>query len=237
MSPIFEDQVEDDDQNLYWFSHSYDFHAFYNYLTNLDSFISKQIDHQRAQIKKSPEIKQSDNDDENLSEPVWQILESEIILEMYESFSNLFLKSFLISLYTFLEANLAERCRTIEKKHSYSLSLRDLSGTGINQSMNYLIKVHHINYALAKSTEWEEIQNIRRLRNCIVHNGGILSENAERQLEDFIRNESTIQVQKDTKNIILSKQFCDQAIRLLEQFLHNIERAIEQANIAPDKNR
>lgn len=217
-------------KDVFWAAENNEIHIFRLYLDELDSFISQEIEKYLA-------------GSDNAKQPIWQTIEDqeffgvdiedlyhhEYYLSMYENFRNLFLKSFIMNLYTFLESSLANRCRAVERNHTYSLSVKDLSGNGLNQYMNYLIKLHRIDYSLEHSLEWVEIQNLRRLRNCIAHNGGNLTEGTDqlRQLQEYVKNEPLIKVGDDANNILLSKQFCEKAILTLERFLYSIDRAID----------
>jgi hypothetical protein len=71
------------------------------------------------------------------------------------------------------------------------------------------------------SPEWKEIQNIRRLRNCIVHNQGKCSGDKYKDLKDYIaQNSVTLSLYGD--EIVLSRKYCEQALRAVGKFIQRL---------------
>ena len=91
--------------------------------------------------------------------------------------------------------------------------------------MIYLVKVQGVPFSLGESSQWAKIQNYRRLRNCIVHNEGKLDErtSSRAQLESFIDKEPSLSLSGD--EIVLSADFCSEAIDSVESFLVQVLRA------------
>ena len=83
-----------------------------------------------------------------------------------ENVANLYYTSILISLYSFLERNMHELCKSVENE--YKIRLKDLNGKGIFQFRNYLEKVVEVDFE-PLNDYWNEITKINKLRNLIVH--------------------------------------------------------------------
>jgi hypothetical protein len=88
-----------------------------------------------------------------------------------EYFPNLQRKSSLITLFSYLEHTLDDLCLLFKASEKYSLDLKDINGKGIERSATYLKKVCGIKNSKG-TNEWAIINEIRIIRNLIVHNEG-----------------------------------------------------------------
>ena len=88
-------------------------------------------------------------------------------------FPNLQRRSALLTLTGYFEHELDKLCQQFQVEKAFSLSLSDLAGSGIARSTNYLEKVAGID-AHKTSREWNQIKNIQKVRNLIVHQDGQL---------------------------------------------------------------
>jgi hypothetical protein len=221
----------EDNRDFQWWPEEEELHLFTSYLKELDGFLSEGIRRQESAIERSKEVSWY-YDEAGIARAKIGAFgyqpQASHLLRAYESFKNLLLKSFIVSLYTTVETHLAQKCRRVQQEFGYALSWKDLAGNGIAQSTSYLTKVHGIAFSTETSPEWKQIQDIRRLRNCIVHNGGYLDENVEqyRQLQDYLRNEPTIEIDTVDNNIVLNKAYCDKAMAIVAGFFAAINSAI-----------
>ncbi len=96
-------------------------------------------------------------------------------LSNYESnFVNTHRKSLLITIFSYFETVLNQICDDVSKSIiGNNLKPKHLKGTGIIRSHLYLIKVAKFDWTHL-GNDWNYIQNVRKLRNNIVHNGGLL---------------------------------------------------------------
>lgn len=145
-------------------------------------------------------------------------------LQMLEHFSNILWKSCFVSLYTYLETSLMHRCQWQRQRIGITIDLKDMAKSGLERSMLYLEKVVRIKFSRGTSREWSDIQNYRQLRNCIVHNQGVLDENVEHRekLARYLRNKSTISLDINNE-ILLSREFCEETIETIERFLFAVD--------------
>jgi hypothetical protein len=82
---------------------------------------------------------------------------------------NLFYKSTLTALYSFFESCLRELVKTARDKRGLKIKIEDLRGNGIAVCRDYLIKVIEIDVISLEGT-WSRINDVRHVRNSIVHN-------------------------------------------------------------------
>jgi hypothetical protein len=147
-------------------------------------------------------------------------------LQSISEFENILFTSFFVTIYFFLESELTRHCRNLEKQNLEVLSLSDITGSGIQRAITYLVKVQHIEFSLGKSPEWEKIQNYNILRNCIVHNQGLLDESFEKSQREKLlkfsqRPNSKLELSDDTW-CVLNKDFCLDALDTIKIFLHSV---------------
>lgn len=118
-------------------------------------------------------------------------------LNMIDDFANLLRSSFFVSLYSFLELRLIQECQSRKSVH-ISLSLPDIRGRNdLDRIQKYFAKVLQV-YFPDDTTHWQEIQNYRVLRNCIVHNRGTLSGFGEaKRLRDYIERNPELRISRD----------------------------------------
>jgi hypothetical protein len=133
-----------------------------------------------------------------------------------EQFGDILRISFFVSLYSFLESELLRRCKSeigslpkIPKgQPPKSYVERAIIGIGCTVDKT--------------SNEWKEInESYRYLRNCLVHNAGVLSECArQKDLEEYIADTASISLSQNT--IVLSREFCVDAFATIEKFLLSV---------------
>jgi len=173
------------------------------YLQNMEGFLGSEITRLKAEIKDTIVL------DEKLVNMELQVVG--------HHFPNILRKSFVVSLYSFLEHRLIEECWS-RKGNDILLNPSDIRG--IDRARVYLTKVLRVNFP-SDSPEWEEIQSIRRLRNCIVHNHGKCDGDKFKSLRDYVaQNSDTLSLSGD--EIVLSGEFCEQALHAVGKFVQRL---------------
>ena len=119
--------------------------------------------------------------------------EEDFFAEEYEKikkFQRYFGYSVIILIFSILEHLLEEVCNIVKRFKNLSLNPGDLKGQGIERAKNYIKKVCKIPFP-SDSPEWEFIQDLLEVRNCIVHANGKINEykNPEK-LKDIINRVS-----------------------------------------------
>ncbi|MFL6214210.1 MAG: hypothetical protein ACJ74J_10015 [Blastocatellia bacterium] len=101
-------------------------------------------------------------------------------------FPNLQRRSALITLFSFFEHELDALCDLFIRTEKILVSLNDMRGTGIDRSILFLIKI--VGLPVDKNTAlWQEIKNVQKIRNLIVHNDGKLKDRSGNAVGDLIK--------------------------------------------------
>lgn len=106
-------------------------------------------------------------------------------------------RSFVISVFVFMESQITSLCNHIEDYSSQVFSHKDLAGNGIGRSIKYLEKVLGKNFpnSLYLKPRFEIAQKIR---NALVHNYGVIKDNDISQIKAFIKqNPDILELSKD----------------------------------------
>jgi len=94
-------------------------------------------------------------------------------IEVSETLPCLYWYSQFLITYSFFEKALNALCMSFQKKNGYSVSLKDMSGQGINRAKLYLSKICRIG-APFKLPEWNQIALAAEVRNAIAHGSGYI---------------------------------------------------------------
>jgi len=127
-------------------------------------------------------------------------------------------------LYSLLETNLEHICDFVKSNKSLALAPRDLAGKGIERSRIYLKKVANVEFPDSTS-EWNEIKNYNRIRNCIVHRQGILIDSEDsRKVEEYIGSKENLEVFNDghLEKIEIKQGFCEEATKVVLIFFKQL---------------
>lgn len=140
-------------------------------------------------------------------------------------FTNLLFSSFVVSLYSYLETRLVKECRQSQQDDpNIKLSFDDINGRKIiKKAETYLVKVLDTSFPFDIDPNWKEIENYNQIRNCIVHNEGIVSDK-NKELKKYIEKRDDASLEKAFGNdyLILSKNFCEKMLSDVEAFLTSL---------------
>jgi len=103
----------------------------------------------------------------------------------------------------------------MEENFKLNESVIDLPGRGIRRSKNYLEKV--VGLKISNPKEWHEVLAYNKLRNCFVHNNGFATKSDdEKFLRNYISKHNFLELDYD--EVIIGKEFCEEAIKNFETF-------------------
>ena len=88
--------------------------------------------------------------------------------------------------YFLLESSLNQICKNIQEAENYQLTVKDISGAGIQRASIYLRKVCNITIPF-ETVFWTELQDFNKVRNILVHSDG----EVEKSNQEIIRIAST----------------------------------------------
>jgi len=124
--------------------------------------------------------------------------------------------SYVVILVSSLETILESMCDDFGDRNDVRVRFNDLRGDLINRTKKYLRKVRKYDRDLP-STFWESIQDIIKVRNCIVHQAGNVSRSGkEANLRSLQGQCEGYSVEGD--QIVLENGFCEWALEAVRDF-------------------
>lgn len=197
------------------------------YIQLVETNMQAEADKMKLEFEKT--IKDVETDKNNSDEYISHIIDtlSEEFRELDYNFKGWFRNSIIIQLYSFLEVNLTKYCENHKNRYNKEYSLRDLKGQNdLDKIAKYLKNSAEID--IKQLTQWKFIDNIRKLRNCIVHAEGRIntSNNDFRSISDFSKGRFKITNENGLPEIhqvyLDNKQFIKECISEIEGFLIQI---------------
>ncbi len=135
----------------------------------------------------------------------------EELLQEYAQLPNILYTSLFLSSYALLEQKMAKLCEEYQTTNKTDIKLKDLNGKGIKKTKLYLRKVAGI--AEKDFKNWEKISIYNKIRNCILHNGGIIQDKDLKCLNNFKDKYKVLEINNDN-SMELSKKFCEQNFKI-----------------------
>ena len=148
--------------------------------------------------------------------------------KLLKVFPDLLLEALFITAYSYFEKELDDVCGSLKERCSFSLSLSDLNGKGVFRSLLYLKKIARLNI---DSKIVNRISIYNKIRNCIVHNNGVLQENDKNLLAELSKLPN-IDTNK-SKGLKLTAMFLEETIEDYIEFVALIFSEIKE--IVPSK--
>lgn len=113
------------------------------------------------------------------------------------SHGNILRQSTIISLYILLENGIDKYCKTFSKHARTKLKLSDFKGDILERFKTYTTKVAHLPFDFS-SDLWSFIVGLHEVRNCLVHNNGIIEGFGKRKvIEHFSKRQNLITIRND----------------------------------------
>lgn len=143
------------------------------------------------------------------------------IAQARDNFPQLLRSTTLVALYSLLEHQLFKVCNHLKKTEKLTLTHNDLRGEGIVQAQRF-IKIACKKPFPDGESQWQMIQHVRRIRNCLVHGGGVAPNdgrgknvrNAVKDLEGIALNEFS--------QVVLEERLLDNFMVCLKKFLQDV---------------
>lgn len=112
---------------------------------------------------------------ENIDNPY---IHSETMMKVqeYHNIEPITYQSYLLSLYSVVEAALDQYCILCNEKMNLKIELQDLKDKGITRSVTYLEKVVEIE-VVKSDNRWAKMKLINEIRNDFIHRSGYISNN------------------------------------------------------------
>ena len=111
--------------------------------------------------------------------------------QFQSSFPSMHRESMFITLYNYLEYRLNTVCEGIGREMISRVRLKHLSGRGVERAFLFIHVVPEFDLS-AISAEVDFIRKANKLRNVVVHNGGLLPEGGREVVNGFVKAESAL---------------------------------------------
>jgi hypothetical protein len=149
-----------------------------------------------------------------------------------ETFPRILRSSFFVSVYSLFENKMALICKWLKKDKQIIIGWRDLRGDTLDQFKLYCkLGGLRITY---DDQNWNEINEYRRIRNCIIHNRGLIQgANEEKKLLAYVKRKNIVDDLfvgmsiRSQPQIALTAEFCKEVIKTMWAFLSTVLQAYE----------
>lgn len=171
--------------------------------------------------------------------------DDEFHIALYEDFEKRFMtikvdhhnimkNSVFLQMYFTFEDTLFQYCKVLQAVSENKIKLKDLNGQGIEKYKNYLSKVFNLELVFS-SNDWSLITCFNQIRNVLVHNGGIISEqNSERFNKSINRSGQQIYSSKDDQ-IIINDNW--EIMKIFNSFFDRLNEAVAKSNILDNSRK
>ncbi len=172
--------------------------SFRNYIDELEGFLSSQVDELIEEYKE--EVKGMDTEE---AQHVYEYKYEDQLYFYREEFPNILRKSFIISIYSFLEQELNNICKHFNRNYEMG---------GIFQSNIFLREEAGVNFQPFRD-EWDKIEKINIIRNYCVHNGKtIINEIKNPQNKKDKKNNAVCSALKYFNLAVMDNDYIDESI-------------------------
>lgn len=130
-------------------------------------------------------------------------------------------ESIVLTIFSFLEHAMNSLCSILAQSVDSSVKLTDLKGQGVERALLYLRKVACFDLS-TMSKEIEYVRGTNQLRNHIVHNGGVISENPKSKVHHFIASNEHV-AGKAGNSLYIREGFVPELIEVLSNFFEKLE--------------
>lgn len=159
----------------------------------------------------------------------------EVIYDDYDqTFPAILRNSFLASAYSLFENKLDLTCNHLQNDQGLSSRWNDESGSKLDKFKAYCKKAR---FPLSfTSQEWIEIKKYSLVRNCIVHNNGLIKGfRGEQKLLTYADLHKIISGDSSRPQIALTTQFCKDVTKTMWQFLEQVITAYKSQKQKPKR--
>jgi hypothetical protein len=146
----------------------------------------------------------------------------------HEEFPRVLHNSIFVSACSVLEYWMRVICSGLKEKQHSPIGWNDLRG-GTTKKWKLYFQLAHLDIPVAMTGIWEEVEHYYEVRNCIVHEQGLLEEHPNNQrLINFLTSKGITLEDNDEKEITLTTKFCEEAIKIMEAFSDKMYRTYRQ---------
>lgn len=189
-----------------------------DYVTKIDNFLEADKARLLDQRERDKEEGEDSSDSHNM-------MHSLLYRLGYERHLDIFTRSAVATIYTFLEFMLNDICEKVEMITSTNIKLIDFKGNGIVRSKEYLEKVHSIDFSAIK-TEWDFLLNFNSVRNSLSHAAGSLeATKSSNKLANIIGSTNGLELVRG-KELKVTPEYLNFCLEVIETFILSLTKQV-----------
>ncbi|UOQ44058.1 hypothetical protein MUN89_19680 [Halobacillus salinarum] len=203
---------------------------FKEYAESVQAFLEQQI-----KLIEEDYDKRADGLSDKEKEELFEGMYENDFYNFNKSFPNILRESLFISCYAYLEKELMNLCKFIEKRNDFKIDLADLKHNGIIKAQVFIKKVAEVNFP-EETNSWNKILKFNIIRNHLVHEGTSTIKKGTRifyacrdlgtlTLEHRFSKEET---QEDFYHLELTQDFSLDFIRTVSEFFSELYKAFDK---------
>jgi len=141
-----------------------------------------------------------------------------------EEFPKILRSSLLVTAFSAFEHSLGVLCERLQSDKHIPIGLNILKGDILERLKNYFkLTGLAISY---NNKRWQELSDYSMVRNCIVHNNGLVKGFADEvRLRNYANKNGIIGQSPMEDEIVLTKEFCSRVIRTMIAFMKQVHDA------------
>lgn len=201
---------------------SYGLHELEEYLTTSEEFLQKaklEFEAWATEQEKKLSPKEHDEFYEFYEDEHWRYS---------ERFPRILRNSFLVLAHSLLEKQIARLCSWLRKKREIPIGWADLRGDVLDRAKLYF-KLAGLPIRFDDQT-WREINYYTKVRNCIVHENGLIKRLQDDQdFTNYITRKGIISTDMIEQEIALTEQFCEEVIKTMSTLMGKLFEAREES--------
>lgn len=146
-------------------------------------------------------------------------------------FPSLQRRSAFLTIMAVIESEVHKLCTFLQEEKKLLLKIKDLRGMGLARDLLYLEKVVGLGIH-RDSSEWEEIENIRHIRNIVAHRSGAISDSSGNLDERLMRYVKSNKFLFSGDEIGINEGFLSHVINVFQSLFQKLDESIHKADIS-----
>lgn len=187
------------------------------YFKGYYSLIEKSIQNQSDELKRKYEKDKKTVTPEDIDD--FNDYYSDLVFGLDELQGVLY-KSFIISIFSYIEYYLSYLCDSIYKNKKVMFSHKDIKGDGVTRAVTYIEKTLDIQFPQNEQLK-NDFKIIKLIRNSIIHNNAYINKDQYQTLNNFVKNNPSY-IEMSYGKLKIKKGLVKYLIEINDQFISEI---------------
>ena len=184
-----------------------------NVISKVENYFEKEIGNYKQRIK------EINNGDLDINATKVLVSECKNNIKEIVDFNELFRKSLVMSIYSYLECFLKIRCLELSNTNNSKIKPDDLKGGEIDKFVKYIDFAESVDLKNQHKNSWKKIKMIQLIRNKIVHSNGLIDLKYDQEIIGFLKGDGSKLIRINNNKIFINKYFLFQEVRWIYKFL------------------